>query len=538
MRAAVLLASSLVAALASCHKSAAPVAVSTAEVDALWALAPADAIVGVVASPRAVAMAEHGAQDIRAYLAAVPELALYDKLLGAKLADLTGKPTLALADLGLAPAHGAALFVAKNGASLAIVPVGDRDRFLALVHGTRGAGSDADVLPHGVCKPLGELYACASSPELLAKAGVPPAAGAGSDAVTPLRARLDAVGARGDLEGIALALPLQPSAPIDLAGVVQLERGAVTLRVAASGVADTTIASLGTPAAVRADGDRTAGFAVVNLAKLTAQLPPLSVIEGVTLADLAHSLADPVTLAIGAGPFDLDAQVPLVDPAPMAQVVAHCRDFSTFQIFATTVDATGCHVPMPPLGLTFDLAIEGTALHVTSRPRPAAPAQVALTPLGAELAAGRWQLAFWGRGTILAPLVTAPPTPVPVLPDQAQLIVRGLGLVSEVGAGMRAEGSTVSVVVGLRTLWANPDDVVAKLTAVTPADIVSGRVTAIAQPVAAGAPDAPFARDYAAGYGGLTVPVEIVGILASVVIPAVENYVARSRQAPDASPSP
>ena len=516
---------SLLVALASCHESATPTAaISTAEVDALWALAPSDAIVGVVVSPRAIGMAEHGVQDIRAYLAAVPELALYDTLLGQKLLALTGKPTTLLADLGLAPGHGAALFVARNGASLAIVPVGDRDKFLAVVHGTRGAGSAADTLPHGVCKPLGQLYACASSPELLAKAG----AGPGSDA-TPLGARLAAVGARGDIEAIALALPIQPSAPIDLAGVVQLERGSVTLRMAASGVADSTIASLGRPSAVRADGDRTSGFAVVNLAKLTAQLPALPVLEGVTLADLGHSLADPVTVAIGAGPFDIDAQVPLLDPAPMAQVVAHCRDFSTFQIFATTVDATGCHVPMPPLGLTFDIGIEGAALHVTSRPRPGAPARVALTPLGAELAAGTWQLAFWGRGTIFAPLVTAPPSPVPVLPDQAQLIVRGLGLVSEVGVGVRAEGSTVRAVVGLRTLWANPDDVVAKLTAVTPGDIVSGRVAALAEPVAAAAPAAPFARDYAAGYGGLTLPVEAIGILAGVAIPAVQRYVELSR---------
>ena len=501
-------------------------AASTDEIDALWKLAPDDAIVGVVMSPRAVGMIEHAWQDVHAYMAATPELAAIDRMLRDEIQDRVGAPVTSLADVGLAPAHGAALFVTRAGASIAIVPVADRDKFLATVHGTRGA--TVDTLAHGTCAPLHDYYACASDAELFKKLG------GGSAGAGVLRAKLNAIGARGDIEAVAAALPIQPSAPVDLAGVVQLDRGAVTLRFAALGISTITTASLGAPAPVRSDGNRSAGFAVANVSRLVAQMPPSPVLPGLTLADLAHSVADPLTIAIATGPLVFDLRLPLSDPAPMTQAIAHCHDFAVLAQMGATIDGDVCHIPIQGTGIAVDAWVEGSELRIGKRLGTPAPVEVPLTPIGHELAAGSWQLAVWGRGTMFAPLTTT--APAAMLPDQIKLMLRGLSLLDEVGVGVYIDGTTVTGVVSLRTLWSNPDDVVAKLTALTPDDIVSGRASTAAKTIADGTPNAPFAADYASGYGGLMAPAAVSGVLAGVAIPAFTRYMERSRAAAPATP--
>ena len=61
-------------------------------------------------------------------------------------------------------------------------------------------------------------------------------------------------------------------------------------------------------------------------------------------------------------------------------------------------------------------------------------------------------------------------------------------------------------VFGLRTAWSNPDDVIAKITAIKPEDMLAGKASDAGKAIAASAPDSPFARDYKSGYQGLMMP--------------------------------
>src|ERR1700734_1278154 len=98
----------LLALLLGCHNGASSLPSSTAPAapastdaaDALWALAPDGVTVGVVATPRAVAGVEHAWQDIRSYLAAVPELHEASAALHAMLPDAVGSNGTTLAQLG------------------------------------------------------------------------------------------------------------------------------------------------------------------------------------------------------------------------------------------------------------------------------------------------------------------------------------------------------------------------------------------------------------------------------------------------------
>jgi len=82
----------------------------------------------------------------------------------------------------------------------------------------------------------------------------------------------------------------------------------------------------------------------------------------------------------------------------------------------------------------------------------------------------------------------------------------------------------------VRTVWSNPDDVVAKLMAISPADVLAGRGGELAKPIAAGAPSSPFAADYKAGASGLMVGSAVVGVLAAVAIPAFMDYMKKSKK--------
>ena len=103
------------------------------------------------------------------------------------------------------------------------------------------------------------------------------------------------------------------------------------------------------------------------------------------------------------------------------------------------------------------------------------------------------------------------------------MAIRGISLVSELGLAVRADGDKLSGVLGLRTLFANPDDVIAKVLAIPSADIAAGKTDA-AKAIAAAAPSSPFAGDIAAGQGGLMVPMAFMGMIAAVAVPAFTSY--------------
>lgn len=487
---------------------------STAEIDALWALAPEGATIAIVASPRAVAMAEHGWQDVRVLLASAPELAPINMMLGNQLQELFGKPELALADLGLSATKGGGFFVTPGGGGIAIIPVGDRDKFLAAAHGTKGA--DSDTVGKATCKTVGAAYICASAADVFAKIGK-----------GTLRPALDAVGARGDIEVVA-NVPL-PGGVGSAAGVVQLARGTVTARAVVSGLpAKITSQFAGAQIKPRAAADRTAGFGVVNLAPMLASLPPVPLVGGVTLADLARSLGGPVTLHIPPGSPEIDIRIPVNDAKPAATLIEHCAEIPPLAAAGAAFSDGACHVTVPSIGVILDMWVDAQEIRIGKKGGTAAGVAVPMTALGTELAKTDSAFAFWGRGTLYGQALGKMPE-LPVIPPQVLMGIRGLSLLNELGGAVRIDGDKLRITLALRTLWSNPDDVVAKLATISPETFIAGTAGDAAKAIALGAPSAPFAADYKAGTSGLMAPMAVVGMVAAIAVPAFMDYMKKGK---------
>jgi hypothetical protein len=187
----------------------------------------------------------------------------------------------------------------------------------------------------------------------------------------------------------------------------------------------------------------------------------------------------------------------------------------------------GCHVPLPQLGTAVDLWLDGNELRIGSKGAAAPSGRPALGGLGDELAAGEWSFVMYGHGTTL----TVPA--IPPVPDRNGVVgqlLRGMSMFSEMGLGVRVDNGTLRAVLGVRTAWANPDDVVAKLLAIPGADLAAGNAGPAAKAIAAAAPDSPFARDVRAGWAGVEVPAASVGMLAAIAVPAFMDYMKKSKR--------
>jgi type II secretory pathway pseudopilin PulG len=460
-------------------------------------------------------MAEHAWLDVRALLGTAPELSPINMMLGNELQQIFGKPEVTLADLGLTPTKGGGFFVTPGGGGIAIVPVGDRDKFIAAAHGSKGR--DSDTVGKATCKTTNGFYICASSEDVFAKIGH------GS-----LKSGLAAVGTRGDIEVVA-NVPL-PGGAGSAAGVIQLARGAVTVRAVVSGLPSAMTSRFsGAQIKPRADPDRTAGFGVIDLAPMLNNLPPTPLVGGVSLAELARSLVGPVTMHITPGSPEVDVRIPLKDPAPASTLLEHCTEIPGLSAAGAAFTDGACHVTLPSFGIPIDLWVEGQEIRIGKKGGTAVGVAVPMTALGAELAKTESAFAFWGRGTLYGQALAAMPK-LPTLPAEVLMGIRGLSLLNEMGGAVRIDGDKLKITLGLRTLWANPDDVVAKLAAISPETFVAGTAGDAAKSIAAGAPTSPFAADYKAGTSGLMSPMAVVGMLAAVAIPAFMDYMKKGRQ--------
>jgi hypothetical protein len=491
---------------------------STTAQDALWALAPEGSQLGLVASPRGVALLERGARAILALLASSPDFAAPRDRLSYLLTEALGAANPTLAELGLSAGHGFAAFLLA-GSSVVVLPVVDRDRFLARVHGTRG--TDSDTLGTGVCKPIGGRYVCASRADLFARLGK-----AGLDGAR------QAAGARGDLEvaGRDTGAPHTPT----FAVVAQLERGAFVVRGSVAGLPAAITRWLGGATRPRRAAATAAGFGVIDLAPYLGSAPAVPLVTGATLADLARSVAGPVTLAMPAGTMDPGIRIPLHDLAPARALVDRCAEIPLLAVSGATSKRGVCHLAIPGSTLALDAWVEGQELRIGQRVAPAAAA-IAASPLAAGIAAEPWSIAFYGRGsyldlTGLRELASA----TSVLRDrspQARSAVRAVMLINELGVGVRRDGDAVQFLLGVRTAWANPDDVAGKLLAISTDDLASGKAAVAARAIAAAQPGAPFASDHRAGLGGMLLLGAPVGVLAAIAVPAVMDYLARGETA-------
>lgn len=494
---------------------------STSEQDALWKFAPTGAMWGLVVSPHGIAMAERYMIANQALQAAWPEFGNAFRDFEDNLRRRVGTPHPTLAELGLTRDRGFAAFRTEDESLVLVAPVADRDRFVARLQGTKGA--DGDVFDDFVCKSIGDRYVCAQKRELFAKLD-----GAGLDAV---RRTADV---RGDLE-FAARQPgparVDPGAPdLRVAVVAQVTPGELTVRGAISGVPRAVLDMIGKASRPRAGAASTAGFGVIDLSPYVSNVPRLPLVQGVTLDQLARSIAGPATFVIPAGDADLGLRIPLNDPAPVITALRSCGDIAPLAMMGAKAKDGTCHLTIPRIGLEVAGWIDGNELRIGSR-TSGKTISLAPTPFATELAANEWSIAVYGRGSFAnlrgLPGAAAMLRSSPI----AAALSRTILLVNEIGLAARKDGDAIRFLAGVRTPWASSEDVVQKLIAISSEDLLSGKAEEISASIAAGASGSPFAEDVRAGAGGMvgiTVP---IAILATVAVPAFMDYMNKSKQA-------
>jgi acetyl esterase/lipase len=478
------------------------------ERDLLWALAPEGAALGVVVSPHGVAMIERAAASAQELLTSSADFAALQADVMHGLMGVLGTPNPTLAGFGLNHDRGFALFVVDDGQIVMVLPVGDRNRFVTALQGSKGA--DGDVVGSWACQTIDGRYVCAQRRGLFAKLG---------------RGGLDAVrrsaGARGEIE-IAGRGGIEPVGR-SFAAAAELDRGAVIVRGTVDGVASPVTDLLGAPGRPHADAAGAAGFGVVDLRQVLAALQPQPIASGVTIADLARTLAGPVTYVVGAGTVDPGIRAPLRDPGPARALIEHCDALRLGQ-FTATVREGACQVSGPGRSLAIDSWIDGGQLRIANRAAGTASA-IEPSPLARELAQGAWSVALFGRGHFLD--IKDARSQIAMLPAVVASKARLWPLLSEVGVGIRKDGASVHFAIGARTIWSNPDDVVRKLLAISSEDLLSGKGVEIGRSIASGAPSSPFAHDFRAGTAGVLGLGFATGLLAAIAGTAWQDQVKR-----------
>jgi hypothetical protein len=228
--------------------------------------------------------------------------------------------------------------------------------------------------------------------------------------------------------------------------------------------------------------------------------------------------------------------------------VARCGSFAAFPrvSFHAAGDRCEAWLPSPVEWSGFSDKIV-VASHLEDRrlivdlgegERAVAPPVVVPGAIGDDLIAGAWSVAMWGTGAFgLGPdLGSAMPF------DSANRVLAAFAVshLSEIGFGFAlrdgSDGASagLELLLRLRTLWADPDEVVA---AVEPAlmALATGEPDAAArlESIAARFPQSRFATGERLGVAGPLVSVLIVNGGALVVIPAFMEYI-RQRKSTEA----
>lgn len=499
--------------VAACSKSSAPpVADSTRDADALWAMCPSNATSGFVVTPRALAHVESALVEVQRFLDATPELApLRDQLNGAIRSQL-GSPFTTLEDVGLDRTRGLAMFDAPGG-GVVVIPLKDREKLAKL---SIPVGTDPDKIGELTCKTIGRHYACSKNIPLLDQIG---------KAQPPKQ--ITTVGTRGDIE-------LMLVEPLELGVTIRVDRGMAIARgaVVAPQIVVQKLVGVSKP---RVTPGSTSAFIVATVETLLETLPDGPLLEDLMLSDLLKTVNGPVTITIAAGTSLPDVRVPLSDPAPASRVVDNCAKVVPPEMLAPQQQPGACRLHVDTYNLDLDVWVEGNEVRTGLKTGAPTAKQVAMTPLGDELARGEWTMAFWGRGTMFGS--TRVDALASGMPDQAAMMIRALALLGELGVAARLDGNLARFIIGGRTVWANPPDVTSKLLAIPAADIVKGDVAPI-EAIAKSAPTAPFAADFQAGQGGLMVPTALIGVAASIAVPAFMQYMREPMLAPPPPPSP
>ncbi len=499
------------ALVSSCDDDA-PKGRPTGPSDAMWKLAPEGTVRGIVISPFGLAMLEKGFSSLLGYFAkAGPEMAPIEGQLDSLLEKVGGK-SFTLASVGLTPTKGAAMFGTNEG-MVAVLPIADRAAFLAKVHGKAATTADGiDEIDNVRCKMIGTLYTCASTPALLDKVGK-----------SNIKDKLVAVKARGDIEIVANELPLEgPSMPRStLAAAIELDSGAWIVRGMLNKPPAAMAAKLATSSKPRTTAGSSSGFVMIDIRQIIEPTED-KVVEGITQADLVKAVAGPLTLDVAGGSTVFDIQIPLSNAAPLQTVVTKCGEIPALTGIAK-FESGVCKLDLQQLNTTLDMWVEGNVLRLGKKGAPITPVKIPMSAAAREIANGQWGLAFWGRGTMFAP-TGKPPTDVPQLPPLLAIQLRVLSAIDEIGFAVKQDGDSLRFVLGLRTLFSDPQVVVDALAAISAADIASNRAELKSKPIVDANPRSQFALDHAAGQHGILIPAQLFSAGVSGILPAIFSY--------------
>ena len=456
--------------------AAPPAAAATTGIDDPWALAPPAPIAAAVVDSRALVALDHDLQ------VALPIVQLFsggkgDLSYAHLIQSVTGVAhATSLGDAGLDPARGLVVFATHHG-WVAVLPVADRDRFIAAHAGNVSTTSGVDTFAHMSCATRRGRYVCASDPDGLR--------GLGTGAAR-IRDRWPA-DLHGDLEvwvqhdelGDALGRTwLDPTGDAVLA--VTAEHGFVTARLRVPGRWNPILAKLADrPARFDARGAR--GFLALDLGAvlplLAAAAPPTPVAAGVTQRDVAGAFDGRLQIVVPDGVSDLEARVGLARPAPIQALVDHCPQLlaGLGQITATAAGGT-CHLGVSQGGKSFnlDVWVAGNELRAASHRHAFAPATGGglSSPIGAELADGSWTATAWGHGSLFQDY--GPPRRMPVVLPGMRDVVSAFMSLSELGFGIRIGRDGVTVLAHVRLTTADSTDVQAALDGLVD-DLLAGK---------------------------------------------------------------
>jgi hypothetical protein len=478
------------------------------DVAALWAMAPEGADGGLVVSGRAMALAEGAMIRLEELGRASPELGqaidAFQHLLGPNLA---GGKLARWSDVGFAPRGGIAFFHLPGNRTLAILSVADREKFVSATRARKQP--DGDHLGRVVCRTIAGRYQCASDTALFDARRAEPD---GHRAAT-LHGDVEAWVAKG---AFPVGAGVEWTGDLEIAAAIDPGRVTVRAHVPLRGPA---IARFAAKPVAAPGADTAAGLLTADLAPLWALVPP----QQGPMGDLLHALAGPVTIVAPAGALDLDTRLALRDAAPVKAMLAACDQLVPYGAGITaTPSGDGCHLRVDAGSMPFegDAWVDGTTLRARRdrKTAPAATAGVAPTALGRELGDGTWTAAVWGRGAVTRNLVP------PGTPPRMGLVAAPYFALSELGFGVKVGDAGIDVVLGVRTIWDDPDDVIAALGPMIAKATRGEEITDDVDAIAAKFPNSSYAADVHTGEGGLLLPVAFAGMSASFVIPLLMGY--------------
>jgi hypothetical protein len=146
----------------------------------------------------------------------------------------------------------------------------------------------------------------------------------------------------------------------------------------------------------------------------------------------------------------------------------------------------------------------------------------------AEIADRPHLFAVWGRGSLIGSAGVASPAEQKLQPVRTLVhgVVSWFYRINEIGLWLRVRDDGVHVALRVRTIWANPDELVAAIEDVIEASPIAGRRRARLVALAERFPDSPLAGDLRAGQGGLALEGVALGGMSAFVAWATRRAMA------------